>query len=154
MGKVFTGAVMSLFLTVSVSADLVVTKHNGGGFVPPEWARYEKCEVHTDKVVITRNYGVERSVGFKYTETRAIQLSDPVKNVLKKAKTEPVKTKPNFLCDGPSTTILSQDGTATVTLYNTGGCGTPSEERNGPASKMLRDLVDSFCPKTFRAPNL
>jgi len=33
-------------------------------------------------------------------------------------------------------------------LFTTGGCGSPRKERQGNASRMLRELVDAYCPTT------
>jgi hypothetical protein len=127
------------------SNDALVTKSSYPGYTSPDWVRTERCEVYLDKVVITRNFGYSGESGFTATETRPVTITPSILAVIERAKTEELKETPNGLCDGPGTGVSSGE----LVLFSTGGCGSPRLERNGGGSRMLRDLADTYCPKTY-----
>jgi hypothetical protein len=137
-----------MIATSLLFASALLVKTSGTGYTTLEWSRYESCEVYLDHAVITRHYGI----GFETTEQRQLTISAGIADAIRLAAAEPVESTDNGLCDGPSTSITAQaDGDqAAVELFSTGGCGTPKTTRNGPASYMLRDVVDQFCSTTHQ----
>ena len=126
---------------IIVAVQPLIVKSNASGYVPMEYVRGERCSVFQDKVVLEKSFGT-----LKLTEERAINLTGDVMAVIEQAGQEEVVKKDNFICDAPSTHIETQNSTV---LYSTAGCGTPSQIREGAASKILIDIVDTYCPKTF-----
>src|SRR5262249_45530934 len=122
------------------AAEALITKTNFPGFTPAFAIRTENCELFADRVVITRQFGLEHGI----RETRQIELFASIDKLIAEAAAESVVSTPNFLCDGPGTVVSAGD----VLLYSTGGCGTPSNERAGHASAVLRDMIDAYCPTT------
>lgn len=129
----------------------LVVKTNGSGYVSPEYWQSEKCEVFLDKVVITKQFGIDE--GFMATETRQLTLTDSIRTTITKAAAAQLTSKDNGLCDAPSTSVVAYKADASgnakaVELFSTGGCGSPRLERQGGAAWALRKLVDSYCPTT------
>jgi hypothetical protein len=121
----------------------LIVKSNGSGFVSADWNRSETCEIYSNRVVITRNFGLDNAI----VETRAIELVGDIAAVIVKAAAEPLTETDNFLCDGPSSFIFAGAPGSEVTLFSTGGCGSPEQVRNGGASQILTDMVLTYCPK-------
>jgi len=141
--------VVGFFAHLAVAQDLaLVTKTNNTGFVMPEYARTEICEVFRNKVVITKKFGIFSENSFTSKEVRRINLSPSIKNTLQVAATEPLLESGNFLCDAPSTSIASNVAGEKIILFSSGGCGSPRLERQGGAAQMLKDLVAAYCPVT------
>jgi hypothetical protein len=143
-------AVLSAMATVAL-ADFTgpfVVKSNHSGFTPVEWSRTEVCEIHADKVVLTKGFGSIQTV-----ETRKLDVTGDLAELVRQAAEETATEKDNYLCDGPSTYVVGRTAADEegVVLFTTGGCGSPSKSRNGAAARILRDLVDSYCPKTYTA---
>jgi hypothetical protein len=126
----------------------LVAKYNSTGYVHPDYARHEACELFTDRVVITRSYGGRDGVAT--VETHPITLSGDFGAILRQASNESLEESPNGLCDGPSTYIEARiPGAAQAfVIFQTGGCGSPTVERSGGSSWILRDLIDQYCPVT------
>ena len=151
--------VLASLIAVAISAPAVarsngafVVKQSYAGFVAPDYIRNEKCELYADHVVITKDFGPDNSL----VERRAITLTGDVGALIERATGETVTSTPNLICDGPSTTILTYRGgdgdTPTgPTLFQTGGCGTPTEKRDGGASQILTAIIDNYCPTTYQA---
>lgn len=150
MKKILFGLVLAGYAVAAPQKPLI-SKSSGGGFMAPEYAGHERCEVYSDKVVITHEMGMVQATALKLTEERKINLSGDVKLVIEKAREEKVEEKDNFLCDGPSTSIVANVGNEEtgVLLYSTGGCGSPRKERTGVYSSKLRQIADLYCAKTF-----
>lgn len=127
----------------------LISKHSGGGFMAPEYAGFERCEVFADKVVLTHQYGMQQATALTLTEERKVALTGDVKKVIELAKAEAVEEKENMLCDGPSTSITAGGEADPVLLFTTGGCGSPRKQRNGVYSNKLRSIADIYCPNTF-----
>lgn len=128
----------------------LISKSSGGGFMMPEHAGGERCDLYPNRVVITNTMGFQGPTAVSIAETRAIALKGNLNAIINQAKTEQITTKPNNLCDGPSTSVVVNDGTVEgLLLFSTGGCGSPERTRIGIASEKLRDLVSLFCPKTY-----
>lgn len=129
----------------------LITKTSGGGFMMPEYAGYERCELYSDKVVITHQYGMVQPTGIKTVEERKVTVEGDLAQVIEKARAEKIATKPNNLCDGPSTSISADSGQGeAVGLFSTGGCGSPQRERQGVFSSKLVSIIDVYCAKTFK----
>lgn len=129
----------------------LLMKSSGGGFVPPDYARHEKCEVYSDRVVLTHRYGSGSDTALQLVETRTITLNGNVALVIEKAAAEAETTKPNNLCDGPGTGIVAYDKNGQdVSLFSTGGCGSPQRSRDGVQSSKLKSIVDLFCSQTYK----
>ncbi len=127
-----------------------LTKSSGGGFTMPEYAGGERCELYADKVVVSHQFGMVQPTALRVIEEKKVNLIGNIRLVIEKAASEEVTTKPNGLCDGPSTSITADNGQQEpVLLYVTGGCGSPARERNGVYSSKLREIIDLYCPKTF-----
>jgi hypothetical protein len=129
----------------------IVTKVSGGGFTPPEWQNYERCELYQNKVVVTHSYG---SGALIKTETRKLSLSGSMTllAVAERASGETLNSQDNMMCDAPSTSVtavkvLPTDATEEFTLFTTGGCGSPRLDREGAYSHMLKDLIAQYCTK-------
>jgi hypothetical protein len=147
--KLFILAI-TLLGSFAVAADVqpLITKTSGGGFTPPEWARYEKCDVFANHVLIVKHYGVGANA-FELKEDRKITLTAGIQNSIKLAKTEQLEEKDNGLCDAPGTTITLGSGETATVLFTSGGCGSPRKERAGPHSTALKDIVNTYCPQTY-----
>ncbi|MDZ4662016.1 MAG: hypothetical protein SGJ18_10410 [Pseudomonadota bacterium] len=130
--------------TAFAEAEPLLAKYSGGGFTPPEWVRLEVCEVYSDRVVVTKTYG-SGETAFELKEEKKISLSDGIHVALKNALKEKVEEKENGLCDAPVTHIRF----GAAVLFSTGACGTPRKDRVGPYSSALKDVVNTYCPKTF-----
>lgn len=127
-------------LTLALMTPLLV-KISNTGFVPPQWARSEKCEVGESTIILTRTYAAKKiQYQFPY-ETEA----GTIEGMIEKARHEKLVFQDNHLCDGPSTVIKAGDD---LLLYSTGGCGSPKKMRQGPYSLALQDIASTFCPTT------
>lgn len=131
----------------------LVVKSSYPGFVPPEWVRTETCEVYRNKVVVKHGYGASNDLSAQVTETRPLTIDGNLFGIIAQAAAAELKETPNGLCDGPGTGVVAKqinpnDSVSDVVLFSTGGCGSPRKERQGSAARMLRDLVDQYCPKT------
>lgn len=129
----------------------VLVKTSFSGFVAPMWVREETCELYRDGLIVSRSYGAD--VSAKTKEARPVILSGKVDELIQKASMEQLVAKQNNVCDGPSTktyaVLKGANGEKTeVVLFRTGGCGSHRLERNEGASKILRDIIDSYCPQT------
>ncbi|MEZ4743367.1 MAG: hypothetical protein R3B45_13125 [Bdellovibrionota bacterium] len=109
----------------------ILIKANNTGFVHPDWAQAERCEVYSDKVVITSYFGQGEN-SFVVTEEKSISVDEGnIANIIIKAANSDLIESENNLCDAPSTAIMAylntQDGNSVkrVTLFSTGGCGVP-----------------------------
>jgi hypothetical protein len=132
----------------TVMALALVTKVSGSGFVMPDWARSERCEVFADKVVTTRTFGGSDEDGrFTVRDVRRIHITAGISRILARAAAEAETSTPNDLCDAPSSSITAATEQGSFTLFNTGGCGSPRIERNGGASGMLIELANRYCAK-------
>lgn len=137
---------------IGFSAELrpLITKSSGGGFMMPEAAGGETCQVFSDKVVITHFFGHSTPTALSLVEEKKITLSGNVQAVIEKTKAEELTSKPNGLCDGPATGIYVQPTSGeAVTLFSTGGCGSPRRSRDGMYSGKLKEIVNLYCPKTY-----
>ncbi len=115
-------------------------KSTSSGLVPPDFVRSESCEVYSDRVVVTRHYGP-----ITLEETKRVTLTGDIAKVISKASGEETTETGTSPCDGPTTFIAAGD----TVLYFSGSCGSPTERREGPASEILRDIVDNYCPQTI-----
>lgn len=126
-------------LTLALMTPLLI-KINNTGFVPPQWARSEKCEVFETEVLLTRTYSHKKvSYQFPY------EGEDDIREMIELARAERIVLQDNHLCDGPATVIKAADD---LLIYATGGCGSPKKIRQGPYSSALRDIASTFCPTT------
>lgn len=141
-----------LLLSFAAGADdYLLMKTTGGGFQIPSMARYESCKIYAGKtaghyrVVIDRQYGELSARQTEYI------LAENLESQIEDASNEPVNTTPNPICDAPETTYKAQIPAeiAPFTLFNTGGCGMPETDRQGPFSSNLESLIDNFCPWTI-----
>jgi len=141
----FGTLVLNAFIAVGAMAaeTALVTKSNHTGFTAPEWSRFEQCEVFKDRATITKRMGSGEGQ-IVVSETRKLKIDGKLAALVAKVATEEITEKENMLCDGPATVIVSGDNI----LFTTGGCGSPRKERQGNASRMLRELVDAYCPTT------
>jgi hypothetical protein len=148
MKKILLGILLS---TCAFAADsgVLITKSSGGGFVMPEYAGGETCEVYANKVKITHTLGYGSPTSLQLVEERNITLTGDVKLIIEKAKAEQITETPNSLCDGPSTYIAAGEGNDPLQLFSTGGCGSPQRQRNGVFSEKLRTIVNLYCPQTY-----
>jgi len=150
MKKLHFGTLVFLMTGYAVAApSAIITKHSGGGFMMPDHAGFERCEVFADKVVITHQYGMQSPTALALVEERKVSLTGDYYLVIEEAKKEPVTEKENMLCDGPSSDIRAGGEADGVLLFTTGGCGSPRKERQGVNANKLRGIVDIYCPKTF-----
>lgn len=135
--------VLGSLLGVSVfGSESLVTKINHPGYVMPDYAIVEKCEIFQDSVVISRALGGNKPV--VTVEKRNVKVNGDIKALIQAADKAKLEQKDNGLCDGPATGITA----GSVVLYSTGGCGSPRQERNGSAAFLLRNLIDGYCPVT------
>ena len=156
--KKFALVAMTALTLVSSSAFArfngpILVKTSGGGFTPPEWSMNETCEVFATKVVITRTYGQGELVA---KEVRPLSLTGTsgLAGLAAKAAVETLDQQENNLCDAPGTSIYinqiqPNDTVNQVTLFSSGGCGSPRLQRNGGYAAALRDLVSQYCSKNF-----
>lgn len=128
---------------ISGSALLVQTNYSGG-FIGPDNSYSERCQVFQDRVVI--DYGLGGSV---VSETRQLSNGASLKKLISRASEEQLTLEDNFLCDGPSSSIMSYSRGMKIKLYSTGGCGAPQEKRLGVATDLLLTFLGKFCSKPF-----
>jgi len=143
-------AIATLSLSVGAFARVpLIVKNNSMGFTPAENVRSESCEVFTNQVVIIKRFGNNNQVVQKI----AIKLSPSVLDVIAKAANDKIELKDNYLCDGPSTTIYANLGDGSeaqqVSLFSTGGCGSPRSSRAGSSARILVDIVKTYCPQVY-----
>jgi hypothetical protein len=124
------------------SVEPLLVKVSGSGYTPIDWVRREQCALYQDKVVITRSFGA----GHEVVEERPLVVRGDIAALIEHAHDEDLAETDNFLCDGPATFVGA--GGDRLTLYGTGGCGQPRQDRQGPASAILRDIIDAYCPTT------
>lgn len=137
-------------LTFAADSKPILAKSSGGGFMMPEVAGGEVCELFRDKVIISRFYGRVAPTALKTVEEKAIVLTGDIQQVIEKAKAEELTSKPNNLCDGPATSIRANlNGTEEISLFSTGGCGSPRRSRDGIFSSKLKEIINVYCPKTY-----
>lgn len=147
-------AALATLLVASLSAPQafaeapLVEKSSGSGFVPPQWRRSERCRLFANRVEIERSFG-----DAVVSEVRTLQTKN-LPALLKAAALENVEETPNLMCDGPSTYVsfAGMAGADRGVLYSTGGCGSPTQRRVGPASLGLVGIIDAYCPTTHEAP--
>ena len=118
----------------------LIQKTNSPGFTLLHLLRSETCQLFKNRVVITRTFANEYTI----TETRQVKVTGDVAGLGVTAGTEAVTASQNFICDLPSTEIRAG---ATV-LYTSGGCGEMKQEVLGESAKILRDMIDTYCPVT------
>lgn len=143
---------LALLMSSGASAQAagpILVKTSATGFVRPEWTRVETCELYQDKVVISRRFGQAHVI----TETKPLHIEGSLSELAEKAAHEPLKEEPGMICDLPTTRVyavisLPQNATAQVPLFATGACGSPSQLREGGVTKLLRDMIDVYCPTT------
>jgi hypothetical protein len=144
-------ALLPIALSATALAELpLIEKHSGNGFVQADWRRSESCRVFLDRVEITRTYGDLATI-----ETRQLGVNEAsLMIMIGSARAEKEVSKPNYLCDGPSTSayITGQNAEKNLTLFSTGGCGTPSMTREGNATRILMDMLGTYCPITNMPP--
>lgn len=126
----------------------IVTKFNGGGFVPQAYFRSQQCQVFADRVVIKNTFGyANNGNGHSVTtEIRNVKFDGDINAILAAVAKEELQIKGEGPCDAPTTNIVAGKD---ITLFMTGVCGGKRQERVGTASRMLRDIVDMYCPKTY-----
>lgn len=143
--------VLASVASAAFAKEPLIVKTNNSGYVHPDWVRSEKCEIFTDKVVLTRGFGGLDTGRFVATEERVVNITSGIEQVVINAVAETLNEKPNGLCDGPSTRVTARQATGEdAVLFATGGCGSPQQTRDGAYSKMLQDLVDLYCPVTHK----
>jgi hypothetical protein len=111
--------------------------------------RREVCEVFTDEIVITRSY---REINV--VQRLNLSVSNEVNNYIRTAAKEGIYFYNNDLCPPTSTYIYAElsknSETERVILFSTGGCGIRKQIRQGVASNTLMEIVNSYCPQTFK----
>lgn len=141
---------LTAFSAYGATSKLIVSKTSGGGMRSPEQAGYERCDLYRDSVVITHQLGMAAPTAVQVTESRRLAIKGDLLQLVERAKEERVEEKPNFLCDGPSTSVIANPNQGEgVTLFSTGGCGGPRQERVGVNSAKLRNIIDLYCANTF-----
>ena len=130
---------------MAVATQPIFIKRDWSGYVLPEWVRHRTCEGSSEKVVITTTYGANEDLKYNTTEEIKVATSPSISNVLRRAATEPVTETPNMICDLPGSNIILFVGGDEITLLASGGCGDPKKERNGPASRMLLEMIIGYC---------
>jgi hypothetical protein len=152
--KRVTGAALAICAMAAVAQaaeEPIVTKHNQTGFTTALGRREEVCSVYRDRVVILRRFGTGPG-SFEQRERQPITVSRGVVEAARRALAEDVESTPNPTCDGPITRTVLGPLESDEILFHTGGCGSDRQERQGPHSEALRDLVDTYCPLTHEFP--
>lgn len=128
----------------------LIVKSNYPGFVHPDWFQSESCALFADRLEITHQYGAgEHAV--VTVETRNVSISPEVNDAIAQASEASVTETDNGLCDGPSSSIVANlkkaDGSyEEVSIFTTGGCGSPRRERDGVKASHLKNIILNFCP--------
>lgn len=132
------------------AAEPKLNKVSSTGYVSEDWSRDEICELSAHGVRITKVYG-------KTEVTHSIKFENSIDlmGMIKLAEAETLKTGEIIICDGPSTDVIAmyEDETESETevkLYSTPGCGFKGQERQGPHSDALMELIGTYCPTTNR----
>ena len=86
-------ALTTMLASTSAFADRggpIIVKTSGGGYTPPPWQNFEKCEVFSNKVVVTRSFAIGEIVA---TEEHAVSLTGTsnLSAVVEKAKKKHLK---------------------------------------------------------------
>jgi len=150
----FLFVTMIFALPAFANALPLVTKTSGGGFVPPEWQRFESCQLFQNKVVVEHDYGVTDTKSVKVVREEKVSITGDIGDLLVASSKEKLDKTPNGLCDAPETTVTAHMVGAPqkdpgFILFASGGCGGDRLERQGPATSALRDLIDQYCPLTY-----
>ncbi len=134
-------------MTLVLGAALLV-KSAYSGFTMPQYTYSLVCEIHADHVNITRGFGGGGENGLSFTTSKPIVLDGDVGALVAKANAETIDAQPTP-CDGPSDDLrgFAPGLVDAVIIKASGGCGTPSTDRTGPASTVIKNLVDALCPK-------
>lgn len=129
------------------SVSPLLVKSNFPGYVPEDYWFEETCKLFKDKVDI--EYRVSGQI---IRESRRISGTSMIQKLLKKAQQETLSESPNMICDGPSTSIYGLEkissGERKILLYETGGCGSPKQVREGGAAFILSTLIGKYCSVT------
>lgn len=141
-------SILALSFT-SIAETPLIAKFNSPGYVHPDHARYESCQIFGDRIVKTVKAANQEPVTELFThelsETELVQL-------IASAKAETLTEKDNYLCDAPSTAILATESDQEalgMVLFVSGGCGSPRLLKSGSSSQKLMDLASRHCPETF-----
>jgi hypothetical protein len=134
----------------------LIEKISGGGFMPPEYMRSEKCEVFADRVVRNKSFGVNADHFITLHEEFPIHLGGDLNLLISLAAQEPEKRGTDQICDAPSTQIVAHQvgakaGDQGFVIFSSADCGTTSIKRDGPHSAALTEIVDMYCPQTWNA---
>lgn len=127
----------------------LIEKNNYTGYTTVDGSRSETCKVYQDRVVITRRFGADQGRSFSTKSVVKSWASTGIYNVIEAAALEELSSDVNYLCDAPSTAISFYQEGQQFNLFNSGGCGGSREQRDGPMSRMLVELVDKYCPTTY-----
>ncbi|MCX6125309.1 MAG: hypothetical protein NTV34_11280 [Proteobacteria bacterium] len=143
------------FSATAVKTPIIVSS-SGGGHMPREWSFYKTCEVFADKIVVTSRFASGEIIT---KEEHPISIAGTTKlaAIILKAETEGVDSTENSMCDGPTSGIygnkIAQNGSVEqVTLFSSGGCGSPRLERSGPYAFILKNIIGTYCPEAITGP--
>ena len=147
----FTCLMFIFFTKLTHAAERpLLGKYNYPGYVMPEHAIVESCEVFTGGHIL-KSVTLDREI--KSQEQFKLQMGvEQLQSLIAQAKSEEIKLLPNYMCDGPSTVIraygdINLGPQGTLMLFSSGGCGAEEEKRIGPATMALRDIVQEHCPE-------
>ncbi|MFK7824000.1 MAG: hypothetical protein AB8G05_07585 [Oligoflexales bacterium] len=149
MKKLLLAYLLLGFIASNSAANPLIVKTNSPGYVHPDYSRSEICNLYVDRVEIKRTYGRAAESSFNVNQVIPLTISSELPNILAKANGEGLQSDEVFICDAPSTSIVVNLEDKAVTLFNSGGCGSPRLERVGRFSSMLVDLINQYCPKTY-----
>lgn len=137
-------------LSASASSEVLVTKLNNPGYTTLDRHQTQRCLLFSDRVEIMREFGTNGlgQATVTMTEVRRVETTGELARLVANATAESIQTKPNNVCDDASTeTFMGQD--RDNVLDSSGGCGTPTKFRKGPASRILLAMINAYCPENW-----
>lgn len=110
----------------------------------PELVKSEKCEVYSDRVVVTKNF-------FGKTLSYTINLkTDSLSDLVSMAKNEELEVLgTSTSCEGARTKVMAYDNSEEVLLYSSMSCDDALKMRQGVYTYSLIEIANTFCPKTY-----
>lgn len=141
-------ALLALTFSAFAADDFILLKSSGGGMIIQEYARSQSCKLYKAQGESEYTMVVEEQYGPARTKERIKLTITGLNELISNSANEPLARRPNYLCDAPETTYIAVSNNERVELFQSGGCGAPRLDRNGPFSGHIKAILDRYCPIT------